>query len=321
MERAILAERLGFDSVFVGEHHSVPGSAFYDLLQLLTYIAASTRRLKVGTGVIVAPFHDPLLLAESLATLDLLSNGRSIFGVGMGYRPQEFDVLGKRIKDRVSATTECIEMVRRLWTKKLTTYEGRFWKLKNAALNYRPVQKPHPPIWYGASTEKGIRRAARIADSWFGISAYSEETLAHLIKIYQNEMVRTGISINKIELPLIVETSVGPTVDKARTLIEEQLVMKWREYARWGLELIKQDPKLSELRPEEITFDVLKERFLIGSYDECIETVEHLRNLGVSHLVIRPGVLSTNEEIPRKIMTDFAHKVMPYFRRLKAKLN
>src|SRR5262250_830310 len=155
------AEELGFGSVFIVEHHFTGFGQVSASLNLLSYLAARTEKIRLGTAVVVLPWHNPVLVAEEAATLDLLSNGRLDFGVGKGYRPYEFS--GFCIPpDQASARfDEAIEVIRQAWTSQgRFSYEGRWCRYDNIVVEPAPIQQPHPPFWLGAGSKESIERAA-----------------------------------------------------------------------------------------------------------------------------------------------------------------
>ena len=156
------AEELGYHSVFVVEHHFTGVGQLSASLNFLSYLAGRTRRIRLGTAVVVLPWHNPVLLAEQVATLDLLSNGRLDFGVGKGYRPPEFAGFCIPIEEATERFDEAIAFLRKAWTAKgRFSHHGKRWHFDNIVIEPRPVQQPHPPLWMGAGSFESIRRAAR----------------------------------------------------------------------------------------------------------------------------------------------------------------
>jgi probable F420-dependent oxidoreductase len=184
---AKVAEAAGLESVWTGEHvvlpdpqvrpsPSAPQSPFLDPAVALTYVAAHTERIRLGTGIIILPQRNPLVLAKELASLDVLSKGRLLFGVGAGYLEPEFRALGAPFEDRGAVTDEAIEVMRALWTLKEPSYQGRFFSFKGIDAYPRPVQKPHPPIIVGGISPLGARRAVRYGHGWYGFLTDPEAT-------------------------------------------------------------------------------------------------------------------------------------------------
>lgn len=181
------AEQAGIESVWTGEHVVLPDprvppsprepqTPFLDPLIALSHIAAHTTRLRLGTGVIVLPQRNPVVLAKELASLDVVSNGRLIFGLGVGYLEPEFRALGAPFEERGAVTDEAIEALKALWIMKNPAYHGRFFSFSGIDAQPRPVQRPYPPIVVGGISQHGARRAARYGNGWYGFRTDIEAT-------------------------------------------------------------------------------------------------------------------------------------------------
>jgi probable F420-dependent oxidoreductase len=167
-------EALGYESVWVQEQ--VLGSApSLEPVTFLAYGAALTRRVRLGVAVLLTPLRAPVQLAKSLATLDQLSGGRLVAGVGLGGRLELYPAMGLTPDHRVGRFTEGLELMKRLWTEERVTFRGRFWTLDGAAISPRPVQTPHPPLWFGAHHPDALRRAVRHGDGFIGAGSASTE--------------------------------------------------------------------------------------------------------------------------------------------------
>ncbi|MSQ11472.1 MAG: LLM class F420-dependent oxidoreductase [Dehalococcoidia bacterium] len=167
------AEALGFGSAWVGDHVITPqhfvdavGPNFYDAIIVLSHAAAFTTRLRLGTSVIVVPYRSPLVVAKMVATLDALSGGRVIFGVGAGNAPDEFQALGVPPSTRGRRTNEYLEAMVTLWTQEPTTFHGKFVDFQDVHFQPKPVQQPHPPIWVGGHSQAALRRAVAFGEAW-----------------------------------------------------------------------------------------------------------------------------------------------------------
>src|SRR5262252_3068451 len=161
IDYVLCAEELGYHSVFVVEHHFTGVGQLSASLNFLSYLAGRTERLRLGTAVVVLPWHNPVLLAEQVATLDLLSNGRFDFGVGKGYRAPEFSGFSIPIEEASERFEEAMAVLRAAWTAKgRFSHHGKRWHFDNIVIEPRPVQEPHPPLWMGAGSFESIRRAA-----------------------------------------------------------------------------------------------------------------------------------------------------------------
>jgi len=173
------AEQAGLDSVWTGEHVVLPSprvppspaepeTPMLDPAVALAYVAAETTRIRLGTGVIILPQRNPIVLAKELASVDVVSRGRLIFGLGSGYLEPEFRAIGAPFSQRGAVTDEAIRVLKALWTMERPAFEGRFFRFAGIDAHPRPVQRPHPPIVVGGMSEFGARRAARFGNGWYG---------------------------------------------------------------------------------------------------------------------------------------------------------
>lgn len=190
IERVIVAaEQLGFESIWTGEHvvlvdpHEAPSPVapetnFVDTVASLAFAAAKTERIKLGSGIILLPQRNPVVLAKELAGIDVLSKGRLLFGVGVGYVPREFETIGVPYEERGARMTEHIEAIRELWTSDQPTFDGRFTQFSGIQSRPRPVQDPHPPILVGGMSAPALRRAVAQGDGWYGFFQDLEATEA-----------------------------------------------------------------------------------------------------------------------------------------------
>jgi natural product biosynthesis luciferase-like monooxygenase protein len=161
LEEARLADELGFDAVWLAEHHFSSYGICPSLAVLAAAIARETRRVRIGTSVVVAPFAHPLRIAEEWAMVDLLSGGRLEFGIGRGYQPKEFRGLGVSMEKTRERFDEAVEVIRRAWTAERVTFEGEFFQVRDLRVLPRPLQKPHPPFWTAAVSPDTYTLAAR----------------------------------------------------------------------------------------------------------------------------------------------------------------
>lgn len=187
-QAAQVVEEVGFDSVWVSEHIVIPrrqvtpyartptgqfpvppDMPFLDPLATLLFVAACTERVQLGTSVCVLPMRNPVIIAKELASLDVLSEGRLIFGVGVGWWSEEFAMLGVPFERRGARTDEYIQLMKKLWTEDNPSFHGEFWQIEEVGFAPKPVQKPHPPIWVGGDVEATLRRAGRLGDAWHAI--------------------------------------------------------------------------------------------------------------------------------------------------------
>jgi alkanesulfonate monooxygenase SsuD/methylene tetrahydromethanopterin reductase-like flavin-dependent oxidoreductase (luciferase family) len=187
------AERLGFGHVFLVEHHFTGYGQLSASLTLLSYLAACTTRIRLGTAVTVLPWHNPVLLAEQVATLDLLSNGRFDFGVGKGYRDQEFSGFCIPMNEASERFDEAIEVIRKAWTSVgRFSHHGKHWHFDNIVVEPAPMQQPHPPFWLGAGSKASICRAARDGYNLLLDQIASVDLTIERVGIFREECRRIG---------------------------------------------------------------------------------------------------------------------------------
>lgn len=181
LETALTAEGLGYDSIWVSDHvvvpdhHNVFGEVFYDPLISLGFIASATSRIELGTSVVVLPYRNPLVLAKSVSSLDALSQGRVILGIGSGWLKGEFNALGVDYASRGRMTDEYIEIMKELWMSESPSYKGEHLSFSGIRFEPKPVHKPHPPIWAGGESRKAVERAVRYGDGWHPVGLTPEE--------------------------------------------------------------------------------------------------------------------------------------------------
>jgi probable F420-dependent oxidoreductase len=207
------AEELGYDSGWVQEGMLSAGPQLGPI-EVMTYAAACTQRLRLGCAVFVSTLHLPLHLAKSLSTLDQLSGGRLDIGVGTGGKARPFGAFGMSADRYVARFTEGIELMKALWTEPRVTFDGDFWQLSDAAMEPKPVQKPHPPIWFGANGEPALRRAVRLADGFFGAGSAPTDVFAGQVATVRAALAAAGRSAG--DFPVAKRVYMAVDDDAAR---------------------------------------------------------------------------------------------------------
>ena len=182
----------GFDLVVAGQHFAAPTLRYLQPIPYLTSIAMQFPTVEVATGILLLPLHHPLTIAEEVATMDAVTGGRVIMGVGIGYSQDEFDAFGVDRTTRTERFEESVEVIRGLWAGQPLTHHGRFYQLDNVELSTLPVQQPHPPIWVGAQVEASVRRAARVGDAWYAAPFPTHRQLVDLYRAYREERAAHG---------------------------------------------------------------------------------------------------------------------------------
>jgi probable F420-dependent oxidoreductase len=222
------AEELGLDSVWTQEQ--VLGSApTLSPLGTLTYAAACTERLRLGCAVFVTPLHNPLHLAKAISTLDCLSGGRVEVGIGTGGRARPFAAFGIEPEGLVARFTEGLALMRACWTEPEINFPGRFWRLEGAAMEPKPIQQPHPPVWIGANHPAALRRAARLADGFIGAGSQPTVAFSEQTQIVRDELTRHGRDPATFRIGKRVYIHVDDDPARAHDRIENALA---RHYGR-----------------------------------------------------------------------------------------
>src|SRR5262249_23732021 len=192
IEYNIEAEALGYHSTFLVEHHFTGFGQVSASLSLLTWVAAKTSTLRVGTAVLVLPWHNPVLVAEQAATIDLLSGGRLDFGVGKGYRHNEFVGFAIPMEEADARFNESLDVIAKAWTGERFSHHGRYWRFEDIMVEPPTAQKPHPPLWMGAGSPDSIRRVAERGYNLLLDQFGSFEVTAERIAIFKSEVEKRG---------------------------------------------------------------------------------------------------------------------------------
>ncbi len=310
-EQVRLADRLGFASLTKGSHYSAWPYQDFQQLPYLTRMMAEAPNLRLNAGIILLPLHKPLDLAEQLATMDVMSGGRVIVGVGLGYRDVEFAGFGTVQAERIRRFEENLEAIRRLWTEDKVTMEGSHFALREASCPTKPVQKPYPPIWIGANAGAAIRRAARLGTCWYINPHNRISTILEQMEVYRRALDDLGKPMPE-ELPIRREVFVAGSREEAIRLCGPHLAGKYAVYASWG-----QD-KAMPTGDSDLTAafeDLARDRFLVGSADEVAEQMIALaRATGVNHIVMSVQWSGMPQSLALETLQRLAEDVFPKVR-------
>ncbi len=261
------AERLGYAGVWLSEHHFVEDGYLPSPLVVAAAIAARTKRVTVGTNVLLLPMHHPLRVAEDAAVADLISGGRFVLGVGQGYVQHEFEVLGFNRKYRPSLLEEGVEIIRCAWEEGRIAYDGKRWRFED--LPFGPHLERQPPIYIGASADPAIDRAARMADGFLTSAAWGGGNVVTYRKV-QEALARHGRA--DADFPYVASGVVYVREDseRARSEVAPAIAYQRSRYAEWGTD--RGRPKPEPIRPE----DLLWERYFVGNPEEVAEGLARL---------------------------------------------
>jgi alkanesulfonate monooxygenase SsuD/methylene tetrahydromethanopterin reductase-like flavin-dependent oxidoreductase (luciferase family) len=316
IEQAQAAETLGFRNVWLGEHHFSTYGYLSRPLQLAAYIAAKTTRLRVGTAVIVVPLHHPLLVAEEIAMLDVLSGGRADVGLGRGYQRYEFERFGLKLDTDGARWEESLDVLLKAFEGKPFTYEGRLFSIPETSIYPKPLQKPRPPIWVTAQSEYAIgaavRRGLNVLTGGFGVPV---ERLAEFGRAFEKAVAE----MKPAQRPLVgVQRAVYVTRDAADA-------RDAAEQARWNMrvtlslrnnyERVENGNAIPVPAATEPTIDELLDRYLIlGTPETCIRQIQRVReHVGISHFNCSFWFGDMDQPRVLRSMELFAREVMPAF--------
>ena len=284
IEQVRIADAVGFDAFSMGDHYNIPGLQRLNQVPALARLCAEAKNCAVGTAVMLLGLRHPVTVASELASLDVLSGGKSFAAFGLGYREEELNAFNLTKKQRFVRFVEGVEIIKKLWTEDRVSYDGEAFKLKDVSVDPKPLQKPRPPIWIAANTDVAVRRAAQVGDGWM-IGPHSA------IDELQRQVVLCGDSWSaagkpgKPALPIIRETFVAASkkdaVEKARPCLER---LYRATYVKW-----KQNEAMNDPNELSWAFDKLaRGRFILGSPEECVDQIhEYEERLGVSYMLPR----------------------------------
>ncbi len=259
---ARLVEDVGFDAVWSGDH-IIMHNPMMDTMSVLTTYAAVTERVKIGTSVYLMPLRHPVITAKQVASLDLLSEGRFIFGIGVGGEiVREFEAVGVPVNERGRRTDESLEIVTQLWSRDDVTYKGRYFELNNVTLEPRPHQQPYPPIWIGGRSDAAVHRAARFGSGWIGYLNSSKRLGEAMQKIHG---LAPGYGRNPADIQggMLLFTAIAKDYETAKQMAIDNLSRRYNQ-----------------------PFDKLVDRYCaLGTPEQCLEKIQSYVAAGMSNLV------------------------------------
>jgi probable F420-dependent oxidoreductase len=288
MQNVRRAESLGFDSIWSGDH-IIMHSPIMDVMTVLASFAAITTRVKLGTAVYLMPLRHPVAIAKQVTSLDLLSEGRFIFGVGVGGEiVREFEAVGVPVHERGRRTDEGLEILTRVLSEDNVTYTGQHYQIHNVTLAPRPRQQPHPPIWVGGRSEAALRRTARFGSCWLGYLVSSTRLRAALQQIH----------------------AMAPTYGRDPAAIQGGMLL-FTAMAR-DYETAKQMAIANLSRRYNQPFDTLVERYcVLGTPAQCLEKLQTFIDAGMAHVVF--SFVCPAEQIPEQL-EQCAADLLPHLR-------
>ena len=318
------AEQLGFDSVWITEHHFSRHGIVSATLSLLAYLAGVTSKIRLGTGVTVIPFQNPILFAEHAATVDLLSDGRLDFGAGRGFQWGEFHKLNIPMEEASRRFEETMDVLTKAWTSaEPFDHDGEFWQFNDMTVHPRPVQLPHPPIFVAASSEASVNRVA--INNWNLMIGQAEpfEQVIQQIENYKAALAKTGNTYGDERVVVARAMYTAPNVAKSRE--DTEVPFMW--FKETGQEVGAPRDNDVRLLPEE--YQAYRGRFtrdvkfdynsmyetvaLFGTPDVITERIKNLRKSGVEKIIFFVNYGGIEHQKVLDSLDLFAREVMPHF--------
>jgi alkanesulfonate monooxygenase SsuD/methylene tetrahydromethanopterin reductase-like flavin-dependent oxidoreductase (luciferase family) len=305
IDYVLRAEHLGFHSAFVVEHHFTGVGQLSASLNFLSYLAARTQRLRLGTAVVVLPWHNPALLAEQVATLDLLSGGRLDFGVGKGYRHQEFAGFSIPIAEATARFDEAMAFLRQAWAAKARfSFQGQHWRFENIVIEPRPVQQPHPPLWMGAGSLDSIRRAAREGFNLLLDQIAPVELIIERVAAYRDELKAQARPYRPGQIGVARALQIVDSEEERQQALNLRLkVLK----AIGGLARGAGAERYHNISSDAAADLASEESALLGPPAEIIARLKKLEAGGVDYVLLVDPTAST------AALERFAKEIMPHF--------
>jgi probable F420-dependent oxidoreductase len=310
LELVRLAERVGFDSAWVSEHHGSSDGYLPSLLAMLAAFAAVTERIELGAGVILTPLHDPLRLAEDAAVVDQLSGGRLMLGIGNGWREEEFRMFGASRGERGARTEETIEVLRRAWTGRRFSFEGRTLRYDRVKVTPQPARPGGPPILLGGYSSKAVVRAGRLADGYITDETGPDEVRSNL------ELVAQGASGAGRDpdamMVVLLQNAFAWRDGDPWPLIRDGVVQQLGAYEAWGEGA--DTPEHDRLEPAAPSEEDLRLSTATGTPEEVLgRLLPLLRVLDDrdAHLVVRLHYPGMDLETAARAVELFASDVLP----------
>jgi len=295
-----LIRDLGYDLLF-SHHHFLANMQTPQALPILTHLVPFSGKMRLGIGVYIATLEHPVALAEHFATLDQISGGRLVWGVGAGYREDEFRSFGIDHRTRQSRLYEALEVVRQLWSGEEVHFHGRHFDVDGVRISVRPKQRPRPPIWIGANGPNTILRAAAHGDVWLGSPNVKFKWANGNLAAFKDQQQQLGIDTAGREYPLIRELYIADTDEQARAEVHPYM---WNEYNAFST----YDSIYADYYEE-----MWRKAFLIGSPDTVAEKLSILIDGGWNTFIFRADWAGMPVEMMRRSVSRFAAEVMPRF--------
>jgi alkanesulfonate monooxygenase SsuD/methylene tetrahydromethanopterin reductase-like flavin-dependent oxidoreductase (luciferase family) len=303
-ELVVAAEALGFDHMVCGQHFLGTELRYYQPVPYLTWLHAAAPSMTAVTGIMLLSMANPVDMAEQLATLDVLTGGRTVAGFGLGYSEREFRAFGIDGRTKVKRFEEALGFIRELWSGKPVDRKGAFWEVADVLPAVRPARPGGPPVWIAGQSSPAVRRAARLGDAWYAPPFPSHAGLAALRAEFLDERAKHGLPTDGA-FPLRRELIVADTRREALELARERSLARYRTYRSWGL-------SGEHTPPAEVD---VESQFILGSPDEVVQQLGTLRaELGMTHFMFKSHWQGLPHADAMRQLERFGTEVLPQLR-------
>jgi probable F420-dependent oxidoreductase len=311
------AEELGYDGLHVVEHHFQPDGYLPSPLMALAAAAGVTEHVRLATNILLVPLYNPVKLAEDIAVLDNLCDGRLAVGVSPGYVSEEFAGLMVPYPERFRRLEEALDLMQAAWSQETFSFDGEFFTVPETRLSPRPVQQPHPPIWYGVSGPRLLRRAAARRCILTASPRHTVEELREHFRIYDEACAEHGFTPE--ERPVMREVFIAETREKAEELAAPAVTHLFRElYGRKSAEgerALRSDTGELVEDMQRVDFATFKGRYIIGTPDDACARIAELRDeLGATAVSCWMHLPGLNADAAMSSVRLFAREVIPALR-------
>lgn len=273
----------GFDMYCWAHHYMIDPFQHFQPLPVLARLAAEPGDMKLVTSVLLLPLLNPVDVAEQVATIDHISEGRFILGLGLGYRPEEFEAFGTKLSHRASRNTEAIALMKKLWTEDEVTHHGQHFSVTGARPTARPYQQPHPPIWLAAMSDPAVRRVAREGHVMYVGPAQPLDMIKRQIELYHKTLDEHGHPVPE-DMVIMREFYCANSREEALEKASKGFEKKYEAYAAHGLQ--GTDSELTSKVTGNLEA-LMKDTFIVGNPKECIEQLSQYSELGFTHVALR----------------------------------
>jgi alkanesulfonate monooxygenase SsuD/methylene tetrahydromethanopterin reductase-like flavin-dependent oxidoreductase (luciferase family) len=300
------SEELGFDVMVCGQHFLGSELRYFQPVPWLTHMGGVAPSMRTATGIVLLSMVNPVEVAEQMATLDVLTDGRAVFGVGLGYSPHEFAAFGVAKGTKVARFEESLSLVKRLWSGEKVDFDGRFFSVEGAQPSVRPVQEGGIPVWIGGQAAGAVRRAARLGDAWYSPPFPTHDELRGLRRLFLETRAEAGLPLDG-DFPVRRELLIAPSKAAGTEAALERYRARYETYRKWGLsgENTPVDDG-AELRAD------IENRFILGSAAECADELGRLgEEIGMTHFVYKPHWPGLSHAEAMAQLEAFGTKVLP----------